>query len=137
MRFRSTVEHDPRDVSIRSGQKRSCPGRGGPLTAARRLGSMLNQNGVHVRALIPFDVHDMVDEGDEISANFLLLYRTLLDVLIPDLPVSHAEAVGVARFCSPNLVRFLFGPPLYLGQTYHSIVTAGVPPARLNHASAG
>ena len=34
---------------------------------------------------------------------FLLLYRTLLDALIPDLPVSHAEAAGVARFRSPNL----------------------------------
>ena len=44
---------------------------------------------------------------------FLLLYRTLLDALIPDLPVSHAEAVGVARFCSPNLVGFIFGPPSY------------------------
>ena len=44
---------------------------------------------------------------------FLLLHHALLDALIPDLPVSPAEAVGVARFCSPNLVRFIFGPPSY------------------------
>ena len=41
MRFRSAVEHAQRAVSIRSGQKWSYPGRGVPLTAARRLGSML------------------------------------------------------------------------------------------------
>ena len=38
---------------------------------------------------------------------FLLLHRALLGARYPDLPVSPAEAVGVARFCSPNLVCFL------------------------------
>ena len=107
MRFRSTVEHVPRAGSTRSGQKRSCPGRGGPLAAARRLGSLLKMECTF--AHFPLDVHKTWSmKVMNFRPKFLLLYRTLLDALIPDLPVSHAEAVGVARFCSPNLVGFMF-----------------------------
>ena len=62
MPCRSTVAHAQCAVSTRFGQKWSCPGRGGPLAAARRLGSMLKMECTF--AHFPLDVHDMVDDED-------------------------------------------------------------------------
>ena len=70
MRFRSTTEHTLRAESIRFGQKRSYPARDGPLPAARLLGSMLKMECAF--AHFPLDVHNMVDEGDEISSKIFI-----------------------------------------------------------------
>ena len=64
-------------------------------------------------AHLPLGLVNMLEKIMGKSPKFLWLYPALLGELIPDLPVSPAEAVGVARFCPPNLVYFLADLPLY------------------------
>ena len=71
MRFRSTTEHALRVKSTRSGQKGSYPARSGPLAAARRMGSMLLKMECAF-AHLPFDVHNLVEKSDEISAKIFI-----------------------------------------------------------------